>query len=228
MAIDDFLDKRDFRYEYKFPSHSLTKYELESLILLNPKGFSEIYYERFVNSLYFDDHNMKSYFENEAGLSERVKIRVRWYGDLFGFIQEPILEFKIKKNDLGSKASYPLKSFHFDQNFSAEKMREVFLASDLPLILKKELQGMEFAVLTRYQRKYFLSFDEKFRFTIDSDICFFQPQNFFSCFADRKITVIELKFKQGDQEEAQRISSFFPLRRSKNSKYVLGVESRQY
>jgi hypothetical protein len=49
---------------------------------------------------------MSSYWDNVSGLSKRVKVRIRWYGDLYGHIQSPILEFKIRNNTLGSKVSF--------------------------------------------------------------------------------------------------------------------------
>ena len=79
-----------YRYERKFFISKLTKYEVESLIKLHPAMFSEIYFPRFVNNLYFDSFNMKSYFDSVDGSPNRRKIRIRWYGDLFGDIEKPV------------------------------------------------------------------------------------------------------------------------------------------
>ena len=80
----------NYRYERKFFISNLTKYEIESLIKLHPALFSEIYFPRFVNNLYFDSLNMKNYFDTIDGLGDRMKIRIRWYGSLFQDIEKPI------------------------------------------------------------------------------------------------------------------------------------------
>ena len=35
---------------------------------------------------------IKNCFNNVDGLKNRVKVRIRWYGDLFGVIEKPVLE----------------------------------------------------------------------------------------------------------------------------------------
>ena len=65
---------------------------------------------RKVNSIYFDTNNYSSIRQNLDGISEKKKIRVRWYGDK-KTITDPILEIKSKKGFEVSK-----KNFDFRQN----------------------------------------------------------------------------------------------------------------
>lgn len=44
---------------------------------------------------------MLAYQDNLIGISDRMKVRIRWYGALLGLIEEPVLELKIKRGFLG-------------------------------------------------------------------------------------------------------------------------------
>jgi len=90
---------KDFRYEKKFIIDQLCHQEIEQLIKHNPAMFSEIFYERRVNNLYLDSLDFTNYNENLSGITERLKIRIRWYGKVFGVIKKPTLELKIKKTE---------------------------------------------------------------------------------------------------------------------------------
>ena len=101
----------DHRYERKFFITELSQYEVECIVKIHPAIFSEIHHKRFVNNIYFDSYNLKNFRENIEGATDRIKIRIRWYGDLFGYIKKPVLEIKIKKEFLNKKISIPIKPF---------------------------------------------------------------------------------------------------------------------
>ena len=61
--------------------------------------------------IYFDSLNFKDYSETINGISNRQKIRIRWYGDFFGLIKKPVLEFKQKKGILVKKITRPFPPF---------------------------------------------------------------------------------------------------------------------
>ena len=98
-----------FRYERKFFITSVTKDEIEKLIKFHPANFSEVFYERSINNIYFDTPMFKSYFDNIDGNSDRTKVRIRWYGELYDNIKKPTLELKIKNGILGHKLHFLLK-----------------------------------------------------------------------------------------------------------------------
>ena len=60
--------------------------------------FYKAHPDRYINNIYFDTVNLDNNWDNVAGNSKRMKIRVRWYNDLFSNISNPILEFKLKNN----------------------------------------------------------------------------------------------------------------------------------
>jgi len=222
-------DLKDFRYERKFIISELNKFEIEYLIKHHPAMFSEIFYERNVNNIYFDSENLKNYHSNLAGNSQRLKIRIRWYGKLSGFIKNPVLEIKIKENQLGRKLSFPLKSFILNKKFSIEFLqKEVLEKSNLPAWLVEKLRIERPNLLNTYRRKYFISFDKKYRVTLDKDMVFFKIRNKNNLFNEKitfeSINVLELKYLYEFSKNAEKITNYFPFRLSAISKYVSGID----
>ena len=109
----DNIQESGYRYERKFFIDNLTIEKIESIVRLNSFVFSEIYSSRYINNIYFDTYSFSNYFDNVDGLSDRFKVRIRWYGELFGIINEPKLEIKLKKGATRKKIvnSYGFFSF---------------------------------------------------------------------------------------------------------------------
>jgi hypothetical protein len=171
---------------------------------------------------------MKNYFDNVDGLRDRVKVRIRWYGHLFGFIDKPVLELKIKKGLVGRKESFPLVPFSVDENLQRNTIVDVFNRSEIPEILKLDLNWLEASLLNRYRRKYFQSADRKYRITIDSEMEFYQIRAYNNAFlhksVDLKSMVVELKYTTENDQYVEQIANYFPVRISRSSKYVNGIE----
>ena len=94
MIKIDSLNFEDGRYERKFVIRELDVEGVEQIIKSHPSLFSEIFHERVVNNIYFDSWNMGSYSDNIEGNPQRLKIRIRWYGELFELIKKQVLELK--------------------------------------------------------------------------------------------------------------------------------------
>ncbi len=225
-------DLSEFRYERKFLVTCLTEHELESFVKINPGMFSEIYYPRWINNIYLDSPNMENYYENVDGLNNRVKARIRWYGELFGEVKNPVLEFKIKNGLLGRKESFNLKDFKMDNDFNLATLHKVIEESNLDESLKIQLRSLDFALLNRYHRKYFKSACANFRITIDKDLSYYKlnhmSNNFVQDIHDTDSLVLELKYTHDKDNIADKITDYFPFRMTKNSKYVNGVDYLNY
>jgi len=218
-----------WRYERKFFISELDKYELESIVKLHPAIFTEIYHERTINNLYLDSFGMKNYLDNVVGNSQRFKVRIRWYGDLFGIVEKPVLEIKLKSGYLGSKIGYPLDSFTISKEFSIHTISQIFKnSSQIPVIIKPDLLSLNFSLLNNYRRKYFQSADKRFRITIDSSMQFFEispgDNTFLSKSVDYINTILELKYNREEDEYAENITKRFPFRITKSSKYITGID----
>ena len=221
--------KLEYRYERKFNLSELTKYEVECMIKLHPAIFLEIYEERFVNNLYLDSFDRRNYLESVDGVKNRVKIRIRWYGKLFGLIQEPVLEFKIKDGVVGRKERFAIQPFWIDKERRLDSVVQMDENGEVPDAVKMRLGNMEASVLNRYKRKYYQSADRKFRITVDSEMEHYfvdrGRNSFLARSVDRVNTILELKYAVEEDEYVKRIVEHFPCRVVRNSKYVSGVES---
>jgi hypothetical protein len=220
---------RTFRYERKFLVETLMPFQVCFLIKHHPRLFHEPYPPRFVNNLYLDTPDMDNYYENVSGATQRRKVRVRWYGDPFGEITQPMLEVKIKDGVVGTKHTYPLSTFPMDVRFCDRVFQRALTKSDLPPEARLALRGMQVVLFNRYYRHYYASRNGDFRITLDTDMEFYKINGLFrNQFVHHQRNaydvVVELKYEIAQEPEANRVASFFPFRMTRNSKYVHGIE----
>jgi hypothetical protein len=214
------------RCERKFLISDLSTQEIEEVILLHPALFSPIYPERFINNIYFDNLEFRSYHENLNGSTPRRKTRIRWYGDLTGQIKDPVLEIKKKSGIVGQKEIHSLPTFVFENFFSGSEILDPTNNSASNRSFKKELVLLEPTLINRYCRKYFLSADGHYRITLDSTLIFSPVSPFLPMFFSNEpepYSILELKYDHTKDGEASRITDCLPFRLTKSSKYVLGI-----
>jgi SPX domain protein involved in polyphosphate accumulation len=219
---------RGYRYERKFLVENLDHHQVIALIKRHPYMFYQPYPPRFINNFYLDTAEMANYYDNVSGAGERRKVRLRWYGKLFGMINKPALEFKIKRGLVGTKRLYPLDGFQLGVGYSSGELRQLGKHSGLPEEIKFVLLTQEIVLLNRYYRHYFATRDNRFRLTVDTQLSFYRVSRFNNQFAhsqqDYRNVIVELKYGKADDMEAQRVSGYFPFRVTKSSKYVQGIE----
>lgn len=216
------------RYERKAVVYGMSIHEIESIVKLHPAIFTEMHFPRYINNIYLDTYSMSNYFDNIDGLNTRLKTRIRWYGDLFGLVKNPVLEFKFKRNLLGGKICFPVNSFCLDNQYSLEKQHQIFMESTIPNIFVEYLKSLRFTLLNRYYRKYFESADHRFRITIDSGMEYYKIISSNNSFNEKKIDhetcIVELKYSEECNDFADMFFGYFPFRLTKSSKYVEGIE----
>jgi SPX domain protein involved in polyphosphate accumulation len=216
------------RYERKYLITDYSFRDVEQITKFHPACFSEIFYERSVNNIYFDSPGMNDYYDNIEGSTKRKKVRIRWYGDLMGTIDSSILEHKIKSGLLGRKASYKLKPFCLDSSFNKEQIKNALNDLSIPNQVKDEVLSLRPVLLNSYKRRYFLSADKNFRVTIDHDLKYYKINynnpTFLNKYLDPKSVIMELKYDSLNELKAQDISNEFPFMMTKNSKYLSGLE----
>lgn len=193
-------NKSGWRFEKKF----IAEIGLYSTIIKTfiNNGWYDIFPERYVNSVYFDDVNFTSYYENLLGISDRSKYRLRFYGKDFKGIG--IFEKKIRNSDVNIKKS--------------EKKSELNLnLIDLKFPNEPSLLPN---VHVLYQRKYYYNAILQARMTIDNNLRY-TCLNSKNVFHDNKL-VIEIKSESENvQQNLPKILSF----NTRNSKYCSSVSS---
>jgi len=218
----------NYRFERKFIIPERLTHSIEEVVKSNSALMRKIFFPRFINNIYFDNSRFQVFFENIDGVSERMKMRIRWYGNLKGKINKPVLEFKQKHGLTGSKTSIALPSFDLKDIYRPGFLSSLFQKSNLDMRKKDLMLSLKPSVINRYQRKYFLSFDQKFRLTLDNHLKYYpvsSPEQLSSRgLKDSLSMIMELKYSPIYQLESNNITQEFPFRVIKNSKYVRGIQ----
>ena len=216
------------RFERKFLISDYSYKDVEQMIKFHPACFSEIFHQRIVNNIYFDTFVLTHYYDNVEGSPDRLKSRMRWYGDTFGKIEKPVLEFKIKKGLLGRKEMYPLKSFLLDANFNQSEIKKALDDVSVPQHIKNELVSLKPTLLNSYTRKYYSSADKNYRITVDHKLTYYKigytGNTFTNKSTDYNSTVLELKYDSSFEHEANLVANQLAFPLTKNSKYLQGLE----
>jgi SPX domain protein involved in polyphosphate accumulation len=220
--------KQNLRYERKFTATAANRREILHAIKAHPSFFREIYHPRQVNNIYLDTDGLAFFEANRIGVSERKKVRIRWYGDLFDKIQKPTLEFKIKHGLVGDKWSWRLADFELNTDFTLRYLKTKFKESELPAPILESLQNLQPTLLNSYQRTYFLSADGNYRLTLDEQLAYRNIKSSNNLFLQKRTTpnqyVLELKYGLDLDHHVDSVSGGLPFRLDKSSKYVNGIE----
>ena len=225
---DSFLNNSEVRFERKFSVNELMPHEIENILKHHPSFFSDIYQKRTINNIYFDNDELQCYFDHLDGIERRFKVRIRWYGDTFGQINNPYLEIKTKKSISGFKIRYPLRDFELHDLSDINVFQGLLDQSDLIEYVAIFMKTLKPVILNSYDRSYYLSFDKGYRITIDSNLRYFRLNSFFKhCVNELSVlmdSVLELKYYDDHEIGAEVVASHLPFRLSRNSKYVKGIE----
>ena len=219
---------RAHRHEIKMVTEHWHLHDVESWIRLHRAAFLPTYPQRQVNNIYFDTPDLSSFAENLAGLAERRKLRLRWYGDDWTAV-EGILEHKCKRDLAGWKIQCPLttKKDLTRMSWSAlVRSIEDHLGDELKHQLRMKWCPI---LINSSQRRYYISANHKVRATIDfAGLCYDQR---FSAYPNisrpspgQKLIIIEVKASVDDRNELADVVSDFPLRVGKHSKYISALE----
>lgn len=217
-----------FRCERKFHQPFFSVAEMRAILLTHPALFREIYWARTINNIYFDHVDQQCFSDHVQGQSCRYKVRIRWYGESDGRIEEPFLEFKIKRGLEGTKVRFLLPGFEWTSGGRFPDFQALFFRSELPDVVREVLLSMRMMLFNRYHRSYYLSADGQFRATVDSrlqEAPLSQQHRIRSAFPYFGTGVIlELKYPPGMASRAIGVANAFPFRVDRVSKYVSGLQ----
>ena len=217
------------RYERKFIGEGFSLPEAVALVRRHRAAFQEVFPPRRVNNIYLDSPARSAYYEHINGAPSRVKHRVRWYGALEGQILQPVLERKFKSGSISGKDSHALAPFQLNGQPVRSSLVHAFDAATLPERLRADLHHLIPCLVNRYQRHYFVSADRRFRLTVDSDFQFAHAHDPYAKLSPAghgiPSVVLEVKFEVQYALQAELITDSLPMRLSRCSKFILGIES---
>ena len=200
-----------------------------SLVRLHPAGFQKTHPGRWIDNVYFDSPSLRNYEDNVAGIANRRKLRLRWYGELQGG-STPVLELKLRKNGWGWKVRYSIDALEHVAGRSWGDILDLLTESmeprDRPAIEEDHVP----ILVNRYYREYYRSAWGECDLTVDTGYRFFDQRfaslpNLSHPVPLARGMVIELKFPAGGEQAVREIAARFPFRLTKSSKYVIGVQA---
>jgi len=217
------------RHEVKFVTQEINYYHIKNWLKSHNGAFRTSYPDRQINNVYFDSFDYTTICENIWGSSSRSKVRYRWYGDSIT-PAEGTLEIKNRRNSYGWKNSFKVSDAPYKEGANW-KLIQRLLATQLPSEARIWLDTHPLPILiNRYHREYFESWDRLIRVTIDRNQSVWeqrynQKPNFTQRAQMANTIVIEIKCSRRDREYANKIIQGIPIRVSRHSKYVVGVQT---
>lgn len=207
------------RIEKKFIINSMYDDNIINLIQ-NKIGFKEIFEERQINNVYFDDFNLSRFYANIDGNFLKEKWRLRWYGKTFGENKIVTLEQKSRIGNIQFKKTEMTSELNVFNNM----MTDVFYDK-----LPNRLKNLYIINFNKYKRRYFANKDKSIRITVDKNVSYsniFKEKIFKinKIYEDKRI-ILEIKSVVNNEDILQSICQKLPLRVSRNSKYVNGIIS---
>ena len=187
--------------------------------LLKIEGFfKKIYYNRRVNSIYYDTIDLNCLWDNINGYSNRNKYRVRWYDKIQN--SEVFFEKKTKINQTTQKIRVSLGKFKDNESLNNflktnEFINKIFDITTLNLVRVLNVS---------YDRDYYICTENKLRITFDQKITTHQNSDgkFFKNFVDLNNNILEFKYLNENSEYVRNkmYNLNFNVRNQKFSKYV--------
>jgi hypothetical protein len=214
------------RFEIKYEVNNQNFFRIYLNFLKKFRIFKE-YETREVFSLYYDDLNLNSLFDNVTGVSQREKFRLRWY-DKEENISDANFEIKKKKNKLTTKEVIKLKKKvekkDIEYLFLRKEIFDKYFQNKLinKIFLKKINNSIKPRLITNYKRDYF-KFDNNLRFTFDYSINYKIYNDKFEVWKKDDKSIIEVKCKENKLNYYKKILKDIPLITKRNSKYVKGM-----
>jgi len=216
----------EVRYERKFSVEGLDRAHLVWALKLHDAHFVRAYPDRYVNSLYFDSVRLTALAESLAGISERRKFRLRWYGQLHALSGPVNAEIKQKRGMIGTKRVFENLPLVQSPISGGESFSAAFADSAMPAVVREVWQSLRPVLANRYRRSYFETICGRIRATVDTEVTYYGLGQH-NCTVPRRplneVAVLELKYAAREDEFARSVAGGLPFRLSRNSKYCTGV-----
>ena len=179
------MQKEIYRHEYKYICNSVQnavlKMRTRGLLKVDKHASDKGYY--YVRSLYFDSINDNCYYENEIGIDQRDKYRLRIYNSKADIIH---LEKKSKCRQMTLKKSCMISREICEQLIRGSKVivTDEMSQEQKELIMELQVKNLRPVVIVEYQRFPYVERNGNVRITFDENI---RTSNSVDSFLDENI-----------------------------------------
>ncbi len=222
---DENLYRHEYKYEIRPKQMEQLKIHLSSIMNLDSHVGADEKYN--IRSLYLDDYYNTCFYDNENGVSPRLKFRIRIYN---GSDERISLELKRKSHDKTFKQSCRISKENVERLING---KNIVWDDEMDPLLKKlyilvETRQMKPRVIVEYDRIPYVYSDGNVRVTIDHNIRtsasvdrFFQRDIFARPVMPTGKNLMEVKFDELLPDFIKRTIQIYGLRRTTFSKYYL-------
>lgn len=213
------MQKKINRFERKWIFKSNNYLVLINSLIRSNLFFKKHYPKRRVNSIYFDTSNYASIRENLDGVSNKKKIRLRWYGNS-DRITNPILEIKSKKGFETKKENIKISEL---DNLIFRSLKNLEIIQNKINETIKTKKTIYPILTTNYDREYYISYNDKIRATVDYNLKSRFLKNLTQMDITKnftKVCILELKYPIKSDQYVRSNLKQITLRLSKNSKFI--------
>ena len=212
----------DYRYEIKFILNETSFSDAMQWLYVCTNAVNK-YPDRYINSIYLDNLEYDSVKDNLAGISDRVKRRIRWYD------KDPIikLESKIRNGRLSRKEFTQIDLGNNFLDLSASELRSninnwLYSQTELDFDYYSAILGV------RYLRKYYedqvgfrVTFDQEIQFTdLYDDVLPFSMSDRLVNYAP---IIMEIKFEPSLKSYVNSFVKRLNMTPKRHSKYLVGM-----
>ena len=120
-----------------------------------------------------------------------------------------------------------MNTFNLSKKTQINNLKDLINTNNFPPNIKS--LNIFPVLINRYLRNYYESADRRYRLTIDTNLIYYsiigkdiflsKPQK------EEGFTIVELKYDIDQNNYANRVSNFFPFRKTKFSKYIRGIQT---
>ncbi len=226
----------EFKYHLPLPMVNALKADLiKNGMRLDPYVFGASHQSYPVTSLYFDNASWGCFWDKEAGIKDRAKLRFRIYNTRLEDRDRIFLELKEKHDAIVSKKRIVVPREAYDHYIATRNMAALsrFFSKEnqnnfREIIAFAELNCFFPQLLVSYWREPLVwEYNDRLRITFDSDICAAPAhdlsgrESLFSLLPGK--TVMEVKYNDVLPFWFERVLHKYNLEREPFSKYGNGV-----
>lgn len=218
-----------YRHEYKYlcdaMQNAVLKTRIRALLKPDEHTLKEASYR--IRSLYFDTPQDSCYYDNESGIGERDKYRIRIYNEDTDYI---VLEKKSKSRQMTRKQSCRIDEAICRRLMTGQSIR---ISNDMPdeekkLLSELQTKSMRPVVIVEYQRYPFVESNGNVRITFDENICssneifrFLEKRISVRPVLEKGMSVLEIKWDEFIPDYIKNQMQLNSLQWSSFSKYYL-------